>query len=326
MRIVGFWILLLQCYSALSSENVHYSCKDDRRYLALNICVVENVDSDEWLDLAEIEFPNESYLEFWNGIFHYFGSEMFQLLGDAKQVTFRNGFLRELLFWSHTLEELRIINTDLVLFDVLSEPNFNLKQLAIRSPLFSSWSPGMGSLKALEVIDIAYCNFSFLNLDWFGGYQQLRVLDVSNNGLYSLHSGPFLQLEALEELYIWGNRLEYLWRFPDAFPQLKYISLSANWWLCDWVTMARDTIFVKKIISMDSDFNCEDGWIRNGGLCCRRSGQGRFKARAKTRNIPTFPRRQINVLMTNNVNESSETAIGVEMDGSIIYVDRPLQI
>lgn len=190
----------------------------------------------------------------------------------------------------------------------------------------------MNQLKALEVIDIGYCNFSYLNLDWFGGFEKLRVLDVSFNRLHSLHSGPFLVLNSLQELFLAGNRLEYVWRFPDAFPKLKLITLSSNRWLCDWVTIARDAIWIMRIISMDSDFKCANGWSNNGGLCCRRSGSSDVERQGVCNNTEEkSPEVKKDLLITvkyimemDDLNNTQQIAVGAETDDAVVFVDQPL--
>ncbi|XP_055550886.1 uncharacterized protein LOC129733234 [Wyeomyia smithii] len=329
MRGDSVRFLLFGCCWVLAAVQAitHYNCKNDRRFLAFNICIVEyvNLDSDE-----DHRFPNVTHLEFRNGQFKSIGVDFFLSIGDMKRLTFRNGFLKDIRFWSPVLEELRVVNTELVEFDVLSEPNDSLKQLAIRSKFYSKWSPQMRLLKALEVIDIGYCNFTHLNLDWFTGYRNLRVLDVSKNRLHALFSGPHLKLQALEELYLYGNRFEYLWRFPDAFPSLKFVSLSENKWICSWVSMARDALFVLNMVLMDSDVDCEHGWISIGGICCRQTGYSktvRTVNRVKVLKDETVAQnRQLEILLGNGSREGVQMAIGAKVDGNTVFVDKLMPV
>lgn len=291
--------------------------------MALNTCIVENVNLDAFTDLGPLSFPREADLEFRNVRFRYLGVELFQLMGDAKQLTLRGGFTREILFWSPSVEVLRVINTDLAMFDVLGEPNDSLKHLAVRSAVFSRWSPSMMWLKALEVIDVAYCNFTYFNLDRVGGFKKLRVLDLSNNKLQALHSGPLLQLENLVELYLQGNQLEFLWRFPDVVPGLKFVTLSDNRWLCNWVVMARNTVWLMKVVLMDSDYSCGAGWENSGGLCCRRSRVILDDEDTAVANA-YVQEGTLDIVIEENGNETQ--AVGAEMGNSAVFLDKPIAV
>ncbi|XP_038115590.1 uncharacterized protein LOC6051359 [Culex quinquefasciatus] len=321
LRWTGVILLLSVC--GVCGDDPVFRCRDYLRYLTLNTCIIQNVDLDAASDLGELSFPREMDLEFRNARFRFLGVELFQLMGDTRQLTLRGGFTREIIFWSVSIEVLRVINTDLVMFDVLGEPNYSLKQLAIRSALFSRWSPSMMYLKALEVIDVAYCNFTYFDLDRVGGFKNLRVLDLSNNKLQALHSGPFLKLERLEELYLQGNQLEFMWRFPDVVPGLKYITVSDNRWSCNWVVMARNTFWLMKVTLMDSDYSCGAGWENSGGLCCKPS-KVVLNVEDTAKLDPYVQGGVLDILIEENDNETQ--AVGAEMGNSAVYLDDPIAV
>ncbi|XP_055639681.1 uncharacterized protein LOC129777442 isoform X2 [Toxorhynchites rutilus septentrionalis] len=298
-------VLCLLLYSIpLVVNHTQFNCLEDRKYVMLNICVIENFRTSKAADLTGFVKPNVTQLEFRNPTIRHFGIDFFQLIADAKRVTLRNGFVREVLIHSSTIEELQVL---------------------VRSPVFSRWSSNLRFLTALEVIDIAYCNFSYLNLDWFSTFKQLHVLDVSNNRLHSVHSTPFLQLKPLEELYLAGNQLEFMWRFPDAFPNLALISLSENRWLCEWLSMARDVIWQMSIALMDSDFSCQEGWVRNGGVCCKES-----KKDKKNENIGesdlVVTNAELDIILVDTGKSGQELAIGAEMGNATVYFDELIPV
>lgn len=310
-------ILLLFCTGALSKEK--FTCAD-HPYLQLGICIIEDFNYDDLDDLTEDSFPNATQLEFRGTYFPYFSSRLFELFPeDLRQLTFRGGFVREinLQLMSVPLERLRVINTDLVTLDAVSEPNYSLKELIVRSPVFSRWSESLQYIEALELIDVAYCNFTFLDLEWFEGYENLRILDVSNNKLQTIASRPELTLPALKELFIWGNRLEFVWRFPDAFPSLEVLNLSDNLWRCSWVSLARDAIRDLGIVVIDRDYSCpKSGWVMNGGLCCQLHADTKIEREADESEGGSF----IDYI----VDEKNGTVIGMRMGNSVVYLDEPL--
>lgn len=178
-------------------------------------------------------------------------------------------------------------------------------------------------LKALEVIDVAYCNFTYFDLDRVEGFKNLRVLDLSNNKLQALHSGPFLKLERLEELYLQGNQLEFMWRFPDVVPGVKYITVSDNRWSCNWVVMARNTFWLMKVTLMDSDYSCGAGWENSGGLCCKPS-KVVLNVEDTAKLDPYVQGGVLDILIEENDNETQ--AVGAEMGNSAVYLDDPIAV
>ncbi|KXJ76758.1 hypothetical protein RP20_CCG009026 [Aedes albopictus] len=321
--------ILLFCTGTLAQAK--FTCEDNSKFRMLGICTIENINYNELDDLAENSIPNSPQLEFRGGYFPYFGGQMFELLPEeVEQLTFRNGHVREInLPSTSSIERIRAINTDLVTLDAVSEPNHSLKGIFVRSSVFSRWSPSLQYLKALEVIDVAYCNFTYISLDWFEGNEKLRLLDVSNNKLTTIASRPGLTLPALQELYIWDNRLEFVWRFPDVFPNLLILNLSGNLWRCSWVMLARDAIRDRGIVVIDSDHMCKSGWVRNGGLCCQmhenmkpeqESDSSEMDVTSYTNQIPSFS----DVIADYIIDEKSGNVIGMRMGNSVVYLDEHL--
>lgn len=317
------WIVVISTTSVLSV--LEFPCKNDAKFLNLGICIIEHLHNRNLNNLTEASFPNATILEFRNSYVPYFGENLFQLLPvDTTQLTFRDGFIREINFQSSSsIEKLRILNTDLISLDAVSEPNYSLKQLSVRSPVFSTWSEGLRYMKALELIDVAYCNFTYLSLDWFEQYEKLRVLDVSKNKLQTIHSRPELILGSLEELYLWGNRLEFVRRFPDAFPNVSIVNLSENLWLCSWVTLARKVMRDRGILMIDSDYSCKDGWVNNGGLCCRLHEDVKTVPGERPEDGSSKPASWV-VLADYILDETNGTVIGMRMGNSVVYVAKPL--
>lgn len=324
---VVLWIVALLVTGVHSSFQL--MCENDAKYLKLGICIIKNFHYDDLANLTEDSFPNATNLELRNTYMPYFGVHLFQLLpADTEQLTFRDGFIREINFQSSSsIEKLRVLNTDLVTLDAVSEPNYSLKQLSVRSPVFSTWSQGLRYMKALEVIDVAYCNFSYFSLDWFEGYENLRVLDVSKNRLQTIHSRPGLVMSSLDELYVWGNRLEFVWRFPDAFPNVSIVNLSENLWSCSWVTLARGAISDQGIVMIDSDYSCKDGWVNNGGLCCRLHEDVKpapvKDEGSRAKDDSSSPSSWV-VLADYILGDANDTVIGMRMGNSVVYVAKPL--
>ncbi|EAT35043.1 AAEL012763-PA [Aedes aegypti] len=325
MEVILLLTILLFCTGVFSKDS--FVCEDDKK-LKLGICIIKNLNYEHLDDLTEDSFPNATHLEFRNSYIPYFGRHTFEILPEGvRQLTLRNGYVREINLKSYSpIERLQVINTDLVTLDAVSEPNYSLKALFVRSPVFSGWSASLQFLKALEVIDVAYCNFTFISLDWFEGNEKLRLLDVSNNKLKTIGSRPGLTLPALQELYIWGNRLEFLWRFPDVFPNLLILNLSDNLWRCSWVSMARDAIRDQGIVVIDSDYSCKSGWVLNGGLCCRMHADSRFEEGGRldadvTRGAKQSPSFSA-VLVDYIVNETSGNVMGMRMGNSVVYLDK----
>ncbi|XP_065082881.1 uncharacterized protein LOC135705200 [Ochlerotatus camptorhynchus] len=322
MVVKLLWIAVLLATDVLSI--VDFPCKNDIKYHNLGICIIEKFHYDDLANLTEDSFPNATNLEFWDTYLPYFGVHVFEMLpADIQQLTFRDGFIREIyLQSSSSIERLRILNTDLVTLDTVSEPNYSLKQLSVRSPVYSAWSQGLLYMKALEVIDVAYCNFSYLSLDWFEGYENLRVLDVSKNRLQTIHSRPGLVMSTLEELYLWGNRLEFVWRFPDAFPIVSIVNLSENLWSCTWVTLARDAIRDQGIVVIDSDYSCKVGWVNNGGLCCRLH-EDVNPVPGRANDDISSPSSWV-VLADYILDDANDTVIGMRVGNSVVYLAKPL--
>ncbi|XP_055603224.1 uncharacterized protein LOC129751634 [Uranotaenia lowii] len=320
-RVAGGLLLGVFVLGISSADRKQFSCEETSRFKVTNICVINGVKLSENSVLPDGDFPDVAFLELRNPEILDFEVQLFEKTStNTTELTLRRGQVRSINFWSPSLKVLRIVETGLSSFEVLGEPNNVLRQLVIRSRDYSNWSVGMFWLSALEIIDIAYCNFTYINLDWFGGFQKLKVLDVSKNHIHSLQSGPFLTLNSLEELYVWGNRLEYIWRFPDVFPKLERIGLSENRWLCDWVSLARESLMVLNIISMGSDYNCKPGWALNGGLCCRRTGEWKLSGDGSNEN-----RVHVDLYITETGNSSrNDSVVGAKMGDMVIFLDKPV--
>ncbi|KXJ76757.1 hypothetical protein RP20_CCG009025 [Aedes albopictus] len=295
------------------------SCRYNGKYRGSGSRLIEHVTT---TNFSEANLPAESQLEFRKCHFPSFGPNLFQALDPAiKRVTFRKGSVRDVIVdWSVQLEGLQIIDTGLVELKAASdEPNYHLKQLTIRSKRFSEWSPTLASLTMLEEIDVAYCNLSYLNVQWFEGYERLKVLDVSKNSL-SVFDVRQSSIPGLERLHLWGNRLEQLHRFPEAFPKLKKVTLAQNQWLCRWVGNVRGMILTQGVELMDMDGVCQVGWEINGGLCCKRGKHSEdLDSRRKSRS-------QTSVLIDREIVGMHGSVIGMKYGNTIVYVDEPLPI
>lgn len=282
--------------------------------------MVENVDLNGITDLSELHLPNEQILEFRSGQFGTVGADFFEMISESVQVTFKRGFLREILFWSPSVVKLRVLSTDLTLFDVLGEPNYSLTSLAVRSPTFSRLSDSMMWLKSLEIIDFAGCNFTVFNLDLIEG-TKLRVLKLSRNKLQTLSSFACSRLTTLKELYLEGNQLHYLWRFPDIAPHLQIISINNNRWLCDFVEMARFASALRQITIVRVDLGCEKGLTHKLGICCHEVLPGVNEIAAVATDAHT-------TVLDNSSHESgNETEItGAHSNSTTVYLDEALPI
>lgn len=295
------------------------SCRYNGKYRASGSRLIEHVTTSNFSDA---QLPAESQLEFRKCHFPSFGLDLFGALDPAiKRVTFRKGSVRDVIVdWTVQLEGLQIIDTGLVGLEAASnEPNYHLKQLTIRSKRFSEWSTTLASLRMLEEIDVAYCNLSYLNVQWFEGYDQLKVLDVSKNRL-NVFDVRQSSIPALERLHLWGNRLEQLHRFPEAFPKLKKVTLAQNQWFCRWVGNVRGAILAHGVELMDMDGVCRIGWEINGGLCCRR-GKGTDVLDSKRKS-----RSQTLALIDRDIVGLNGSVIGMKYGNTIVYVDEPLPI
>ncbi|XP_065082887.1 toll-like receptor 4 [Ochlerotatus camptorhynchus] len=316
--------VLLLCMLLYSLPN--HTCRFSRKYLPLSRRIIENVTLCNYKDkFTEIDLHNEPNVEFKNSRFPFFGEEIIHSMNyTTKSLTFRRGSVREILISSPVLEVLQVINTDLVTLNAVPFLNYSLRQLTIRSSEFSRWFPSLTFLRRLEEIDIAYCNFSYLNMDWFEPLPKLRVLDVAKNKLTTLDIGPTLSMGALKKLHLWGNRLERLQRFPDAFPMVERVTLSQNRWHCDWLSKARDAILSMRVVLMDMDDGCQAGWFNNGGLCCR------FRMISLTMVSSQQEAVTLDILVPDQVEALkhaaifNESLIGMQMGNAAAFLDMPL--
>lgn len=295
------------------------SCRYNGKYRVLGSSPIEYITTANF-SLANL--PNDPHLEFRRCHFTSFGPDMFEALSPStKRVTFRKGTVREVLIGPTTrLERLQVIDTGLIALEAASdEPNYYLKQLTVRSRKFSEWSPSLASLRMLEEIDVAYCNLSYLNVQWFERYNHLKMLDVSKNRLMVFDVG-MSGVPTLERLHLWGNHLEGLQRFPEAFPKLKKVTLAQNRWLCRWVANVRGAIFSQDVELMDMDGVCRAGWQINGGLCCR-SGEDKKTATSQRK---TNDKSSIHV--GHDFIGINGSVFGMKWRNTIVYVGEPLPI
>ncbi|XP_001647590.2 uncharacterized protein LOC5579282 [Aedes aegypti] len=294
------------------------SCRYNGKYRALGSSPVEYVTT---ANFSVANLPTDTHLEFRRCHFPSFGPDMFKTLkASTRRITFRKGTVREMLIGSTTrLERIQVIDTGLVSLRASDEPNNYLKQLTVRSRKFSEWSPSLTSLRMLEEIDVAYCNLSYLNVQWFEDNNHLKMLDVSKNGLVVFDIG-MSSIPKLERLHLWGNHLKELQRFPEAFPKLKKVTLAQNRWLCRWVANIRGAIVSQGVELMDMDGVCRVGWQINGGLCCR-SGEDRKAATSqrKTNEKSLIHGGHDFIGMNGSV-------FGMKWRNTIVYVGEPLPI
>lgn len=268
-----FWLCLLVFLIPNQTCTFRYNLKNQpfRRYEQ----IIENVTLfNYWEKFTELNLQNVPELEFRNSRIRFFGEEINRALNySTKSITFRQGLVSEILISSPALEFLKVINTNLSTLMAISSLNYSLRELTIHSKRFQEWSPSLKVLQALENIDISYCNFSHLNMEWFEPFPKLWILDVSNNRLTELDIGPEVSMGALQWLNLSRNRLERIPRFLDAFPKLGGASLSQNRWHCDWMVKLRDVVLSRDLLLVDMEYGvCQRGYVFNGGdlgLCCR---------------------------------------------------------
>lgn len=266
--------------------------------------------------------PKEPHLEFRMCQFPTFGPDMFQALDTStKRVTIRKGKVRNVLL-NHdaTVEELQVIDTSLVTFEAeMDEPNYVLKKMTIRSKEYRNWSTSLRFLRMLEEIDIAYCGVSYLHMKWFEKYDKLKALDVAHNRLSKLDVG-FSKLLSLERMHLWGNRLQQLYRFPEAFPNLKVVTLAQNRWHCQWVSVVRGAMLERGVKLLDMDSVCAAGWDNNGGLCCRRGnfvGMTNSNRKKDGRNTTQ---------LANHIMGTDGSVIGMELGNTTVFLDKHFAI
>lgn len=295
-------------------------CRYNRKYLPLTRRIIENVTLLNYQDkFTALNLQNATNLEFKNSHFPFFGEQIFRALNYAtKSIIFRQGSVKEILISSPSLEVLQVINTGLQALGAKRYLNYNLRQLTIRSTKFSQWSPTLVLLTKLEEIDISYCDFAYLNMDWFESFLKLRLLDVARNRLTVLDIGPALYMGALQKLNLWGNQLTQLQRFPDAFPKMDGVTLSQNRWQCGWLSKARNAIWSFGIVLMDMDAVCPPGWANNGGLCCTSGVIWRMKVPKRKATVKDID------LEMQKVGDANGSVIGMRKGNSIVFLDQPL--
>ncbi|XP_062553945.1 uncharacterized protein LOC134219253 [Armigeres subalbatus] len=315
-----FFIRTLATLLIVGSLLPLHSCRYNRKYLALGSRLIEYATK---ANFSEANLPREPHLEFRMCQFPFFGPDMFRALDTStKRVTIRKGKVRNVLI-NHdaTVEELQVIDSGLVTLEAeIDQPNYVLKKVTIRSKEYRNWSASLRFLEMLEEIDIAYCSVSYLHMQWFEKYDKLKALDVSHNKLSRLDVG-FSKLLPLERMHLWGNRLEQLYRFPEAFPALKMVTLAQNRWRCQWVSVVRGAMLARGVELLDMDSVCLAGWENNGGLCCRR---GNFvnltslnRAHQDDRNIT----QQLNHIMG-----TDGSVIGMQLGNTTVFLDKHFAI
>ncbi|EDS40470.1 conserved hypothetical protein [Culex quinquefasciatus] len=229
-------------------------------------CVLENLAQGNFTDLEEEVFHNASYIELANATFSQFGSHHFAVLPDyVTRLTFSYGKITEIYFLSETLVALKVFNVQLERFFVAERENQVLRRLDVSSRLLAEIPSSIAFLVGLKSLTFSGCNLTTVRLELFKDMKNLTDLNLSDNHISSIEVDSKLFLSSVRTLSLEENRLQEIDRFPEAFPELRTLSLYENNWFCDWVTAVRKQIFRAMIVVYGSECQSSD----NGELVFR---------------------------------------------------------
>lgn len=130
----------------------------------------------------------------------------------------------------------------------------------------------LAPLKSLTLLNLAQTSLRDLNYGSFSGQRELKVLDLSYNGLNEIHLdilSPYLT--RLERLHLDGNNLTdvgglFQVHMPSLFPVLNTLGLSNNNFNCTYLTKMMRTLSSVKI-KMPVDPEPSNGTHVNGIAC-----------------------------------------------------------
>ena len=81
----------------------------------------------------------------------------------------------------------------------------------------------------LRVLILSQCGIQYISMGAFKHLTHLKMLDISENRLLSLHQDVFVNLNQLDKLDIIGNRFRNFHFFNVSLKYLSYVGLSLNW-------------------------------------------------------------------------------------------------
>lgn len=259
-------LLLVGSFSSTLQQECQRESSWSYQYDSMS-CVLENLSQSNFTDLQEEVFHNASYVEFANATFSQFGSNHFAVLPDyVTRLTFSYGNVSEVYFLSETLIALKIFNVPLVRFLVAERENQVLRRLDINSRFLTDIPSSIVFLAGLKSLSFSGCNLTTVRLELFHNMKNLTNLNLSDNRIASIEVDPKIFLSSVRTLSLEENLLQEIDRFPDAFPELRTLSMYDNRWFCDWVTAVRKRIFRAMIVVYGSECAGDD----NGGLCCNK--------------------------------------------------------
>lgn len=233
-------------------------------------CTLRNVTQYDLDAFGVAGIPQGALLEVLNPEINRFDEAAFIVISKARDLTFKNGIVKNIVFQSDSLVSLRVWNSWIVNFEVAEEDNFSLKTLSIKSDKFRIISPTIRYLKGLREVRFQKCSLEFIDFNLFGEMANLQFLDLSSNKIHSVRTSPSVPLPALKSLDISNNNLAEIQNFPGVFPSLKLVHLRKNAWYCDWVGEARGNIWNAGITVTGAESFCGGkDMTSNGGLCCK---------------------------------------------------------
>uniref|UniRef100_A0A1Y9HDV4 Leucine rich immune protein (Coil-less) n=1 Tax=Anopheles funestus TaxID=62324 RepID=A0A1Y9HDV4_ANOFN len=287
---------------------------------------------------VEVTFPKQRHIELFYPTIPTIGSDLFRQLDEVTlNLELRKGNVSELLFGMSKLNHLKISDTGLSRFEVLSATDHTLQTLVIHERLITVLPTNVHFLAELKLLDLSGCSLTIVDLSQLNGLYALSVLNLADNQLSTVEGSERVELPALSKFDVQQNELSRIDRFPEMFPELKFTRIMQNRWDCEWVSEVREKIWRKNITVLGTDFRCGRR-INNGGLCC--SYANPFRARlaiAKALlsvldelNAPSTDvsagAQSIDPLITFKVfeNETIDGVIGVEMRNVGIYLQDPI--
>lgn len=230
-------------------------------------CFIEGLSLHSSSEHSVITFPSTSQVIMESCEILPFTSQLFDALPNAAFLTLKEGLIPSVTFRSESLHSLRIDNTELREFAVVSVENRNLNTLIISGNPLNTLPPTIRHLTALSILDLSNNRLESINLNWFRSMGNLLALDLSSNHLVQLDTTSTLRLARVKNFWINHNRLREIAFFPGFLPALQRVRLVENFWSCPWVRQARRAIWIGSIEVYGAEIACPTGALE-GGLCC----------------------------------------------------------
>ncbi|XP_053699355.1 leucine-rich repeat-containing protein 19-like [Sabethes cyaneus] len=177
--------------------------------------------------------------------------------------------------------------------EVLIDPveNHNLKILNLVGEL-NAVPENIHNLRSLEILNLCGNNFQYVSLDSFRGMSRLAKLNLGHNRIDTvsstidinlpaltellLHGNKLrtldltrLQADKLERLYVSENQLKQIDGFPQLFPSLVRTDLFGNKWNCAWLNSTLQALGDVETLSYLPKPACNDaGTVKVASLEC----------------------------------------------------------